>query len=195
MEMKLPQVERIVTETIDGKKVQKQIYADGSYGVRDGDNVTRYFPDGKEQTYFLESAYSFRLSRELLPDGTWRCWHENGQMKEELLSNGTRRWWYENGQMESEQLPDGTTSSYDSKGKMIYHATKGVEDTDLYVAKKRVAERRMKKEDKLSKGKDERVILPKMSKLSKAIEMKKAIKEVKKKRAADAYFENLFSGL
>ena len=142
MEMKLPRVERIVTETIDGKQVQKQIYADGSYGVRDGDSVERYFPDGKRQTY-IKSADSFRLSKEV--------------------------------------LPGGTKTYYNDQGKVNYHATKGVEDTVLYLAKKHVAKRRLEKEDKLSKGKDERVILPKMYyKFEKAIKMKKAVRKVKK---------------
>lgn len=51
MDNTLPRVEKIVDETIDGKLVQKQLYADGSYGIRDGSIVERYFPDGKKQTY------------------------------------------------------------------------------------------------------------------------------------------------
>ena len=82
--------------------------------------------------------------------------------------------------MESEKLPDGTKTYYNDQGKVTYHATKGVEDTVLYVAKKHVAERRLQKEDKRSKGKC--VILPKMYKLSKAIKMKKAVLVLKVKK-------------
>ena len=229
-EQRLPQVEKIVTETIEGKQVQKQIYADGSYVIRDRNNVTRYFPDGKRQTY--EKYYDlFILSREVLPDGTYHSWHGNGQMSSEKLPNGTyhswyndgqmkkeklpggtEREWYDNGQVQKEKLPDGTEYVYyengqmaseklsdgaeyvyyengnlkdahfpdgtmirgDEEGNVTYHATKGVEDTVVYLAKQRVALKRMAKEDKLSQGKDERVILPKMNKLSKAIEMTKA---------------------
>ena len=97
-----------------------------------------------------------------------------------MTLNGTYRRWYGNGQMAFEKLPGGTKTHYNDQGKVTYHATKGVEDTVLYLAKKHVAKRRLEKEDKLSKGKDERVILPKMNKLSKAIEMKKAVRKVKK---------------
>ena len=180
MEMKLPQVERIVTETIDGKQVQKQIYADGSYGVRDGDSVKRYFPDGTNQTY-IKSADSFRLSTEVLPDGTKRGWYDNGYMRFEKFPDGTKREWYNNGHMKSENLPDGTRTIYNENRDVIYHATKGVEDTVLYLARKHVAERRLEKEEKLSKRKRKRVILPKMYyKFEKAIKMKMAVLKVKK---------------
>gem|GEM_PF-4183786 len=97
-----------------------------------------------------------------------------------MTLNGTYRRWYDNRQM-SEKLPDGTETHYNDQGQMTYHATKGVEDTVLYLAKKHVAERRLEKEDKLSKGKDERVILPKMYyKFEKAIKMKRAVRKVKK---------------
>jgi YD repeat-containing protein len=192
-EQRLPQAERIVTETIDGKQVQKQIYADGSYGIRDGNAIKRFFPDGKKQTYV--SPYgAFILRSESLPDGTERKWnwkgqmewerrsdgtwiswyydnnklfgekrsdgtehewYDNGQMAREKLPDGTERKWDGNGQMVSEESPDGTRSLWTNTGRLIYHATKGVSDTFVYLAKERVEKKMNEQMNKYAKKVEE----------------------------------------
>lgn len=200
----LPPAEQIVVETIKGKKIKKIYYADDSYGIREDDKVTRYFPDGKKQIYILKKSLEFgdenfilnieespdgtvrrwfndgRMCFEKLPDGTTRSWYENGQMEIEKLPDGTERWWFADGKMSKAKLPDNTILEwdhykksfgiggklknekinkiltrewyengqlayarspagkeikYDRLGKVIFHATKGKEDTEAYLAK------------------------------------------------------------
>lgn len=206
----LPKVEKIVTETIDGKQVQKQMYADGSYGIRNNEIVTRYFDDGKAQTYLLkdnkfilkfenlsdgtkrEFYDNGKVRHEQFPDGTKRDWHINGNNLHlkvyEHLSDGTERSWYLlNGYKAVEKFPDGTETRYDEKsGKITYHATKGVEDTAKYIALHKVAERQVAKSEKMrqdaeAKGKTpEKTVVKKLSPLQKSIQMAKALKEAKK---------------
>jgi len=161
MEMRLPQVEKIVTETIDGKEVQKQIYADGSYGIRNGDEIKRYFPDGKEQIYKY-TRRGFTIISEELPDGTERKWDEYGKKI-------------------SEKLPDGTEIRYDKRGKVTYHATKGKEDTVIYLAEQRVLEKMEKNKEKLIKAPK---VVQKIasSKAFNDIALKVAKKKIKKSR-------------
>lgn len=132
---KLPQIAQIVEDTIDGKKVQKRIYIDGSYSLREGNEITRYFKNGRQLTYRpAKGGFILReekrpdgtkrdwyengqMEREILPDGTWYHWHKNGQMSHENLSNGICRMWYENGQLEYEYLPDKTKCWWYENGK------------------------------------------------------------------------------
>lgn len=222
----LPVPKYAVTETIKGKKVKKQFYTDGSYGIVEGETVTRYFSDGKNQVYSLKSANEFGdnifvLTSEVLPDGTVHRWLIDGRMKYEKLPDGTIRTWYENGQMEMEKLPDGTQREwyadgkmskaklpdntllewdhykkafgvggrlknekinrilmrewhdngllayarspggkeikYDRLGKVIYHATKGKEDTEEYLAKMRSARRQERMKELLKQGDSDEV--------------------------------------
>ena len=115
----LPQIIETNAELIDGKQVQKQIYADGSYGILEDDTVKRYLPNKTIQTYKLSlETNEFILVTEKELDGTLRQWHDNGQLEYEVI-------------------PDKTTTRYDKTGKIIYHATKGIEDTKKYLRAKK----------------------------------------------------------
>ena len=119
----LPEIHKTITETIKGKRVQKWLYSDKSYGICENGTVTRYFPDGKIQTYNREydkewDNYVFILAKESLPDGTLYKWYHDGRQSYEKLPDGTIRCWYENGQMELEKLSDGTEREFYSDGKM-----------------------------------------------------------------------------
>ena len=204
----LPRAKRSFTEIIKGKRLQKQIYPDDSYGICESDKVTRYFSDGKVQIYKIGSDNeTFILNSEKLPDGTRRQWNRFGQIHFEETAEGARRYWFENGQMELETLSDGTEREWYADGHMkrtrlpngtliewqhykkaygvggnlknetingrlvrewyesgqlayarspngkeirfnefgevIYHAIRGVEDTQEYLAKKRVAKQQL----------------------------------------------------
>lgn len=115
----LPQIIETNAELIDGKQVQKQIYADGTYGILENDTVKRYLSNKTIQTYRLSSeTKEFILVTEKEPDGTLRQWHDNGQLEYEVI-------------------PNKTTTRYDKTGKIIYHATKGIEDTKKYLRAKK----------------------------------------------------------
>ena len=115
----LPQIIKTVTETIEGKQVQKQMYLDDSYGILQDDTLKRYHPNKTVQTYQLSTeTKEFILISEKLPDGT-------------------KRQWYDNGQLEYEVLPNNTTTKYDKTGNIIYHATNGIEDTKKYLRAKK----------------------------------------------------------
>lgn len=130
-EMRLPEIEKTVKETIEGKEVEKEIYGDGSYGIRNGNEIKRYFPDdkSKEQTYVFLTGYYY--------------------LAEEKLSDGTVREWFDDGQISHEKLPDGTETKYDFNGEIRYHATDGVEDTKEYRIAQRVKNRKQQVLDKL----------------------------------------------
>ncbi len=115
----LPEIIKTITETIDGKSVQKQIYADGSYGIPEEDSLKRYFPNETIQTYQLSTE-----TKEFI-------------LISEKLSDGTIRHWYDNGQLEYEVIPGKTTIRYNKTGKIIYHATKDIEDTKKYLRTKK----------------------------------------------------------
>lgn len=151
MEIKLPQTERVVTETINGKQIEKKLYADGSYGVESngGRFVERYFPDGKKQIYSLNDEGSIHSMREILPDGcmtsydakgnvTYRKswtgeergyeWYENGQKKSEIVVDGDDRYeckWYENGQKKYESLPNGEKREWYENGQIKLECYRG----------------------------------------------------------------------
>ena len=105
-QQKLPKVERIVSETIEGEQVQKQIFADGSYiyGFNQGSTIYRYFPDSSfVRAYLYEKVDSDYILREV-EDPHYRViqrYYDNGQC--EMEDRGTRvTHWYENGQKKSE---------------------------------------------------------------------------------------------
>ncbi len=269
---RLPKAKRVSKEIIDGKEIEKEFYGDGSYGVRNGDEMTRYFPDGKEQTYrrgFIVGEklpngverrwrhgdltyekladgssrswgpngrqWARRLSdgtrrtwyddgknleSEELPDGTFRkwyrngqiegerlpgrstcAWYKNGQMESEYLSDGTfhawygngqmaaerlpdcsERRWYENGQMKSEELPDGTQTRYNRKGKIIFHATKGVEDTAEYIIGQKIEKvhKRLKDKNIISKDAPDKTPVTKLGKVLASAAIKRRKKSAEK---------------
>ena len=149
-EMRLPEIEKTVKETIEGKEVEKEIYGDGSYGIRNGNEIKRYFPDdkSKEQTYVFLTGYYY-LAEEKLSDGTVHRWYSNGLSSLEKLPDGTVREWFDDGQISHEKLPDGTETKYDFNGEIRYHATDGVEDTKEYRIAQRVKNRKQQVLDKL----------------------------------------------
>ena len=127
-----------------------------------------------------------------MPGGIYHKWHENGQLACESLPNGVTHEWYENGQMESEKLPDKTERSwnedkqvafemlpngttqrwkYHRSGVFLSHTTNGVEDTNVYLAKQRIKE---KKEAKLQKLEDK----PKLQKAVSKIADTKAFNDI-----------------
>jgi len=155
-EQRLPQAERIVKDIIlNGIKVEKQIYDDGSYGIRDDSHVIRYFPNGKLQTYRPIDG-TFILKEESLPDGTFRNWHNNGQIEiEHSVFLKHRREWYENGSLSAEYFPDYTGIMYDKHGKIIYHETETIKDTVVYLAKERVEKKMNEQMNKYAKKVEE----------------------------------------
>ena len=214
----LPKFHKTIIETIKGKRIQKWVYPDDSYGIYEDDKVTRYFPDKKIETYVKESEKEFedasfvlikeklpdgsetrwyrdgRLSFEKLADGTIRSYYENGQLEIEKLTDGTEREFYADGKMSRAKLPDGTIMEwehykksfgiggniknekinnivmrewhengqlayakspngieirYDKFGRVIYHAIRGIDDTEKYLEKRRKAKRKAFMREKL----------------------------------------------
>ena len=231
---RLPKAKRVSKEIIDGKEIEKEFYGDGSYGVRNGDEMTRYFPDGKEQTYrrgFIVGEklpngverrwrhgdltyekladgssrswgpngrqWARRLSdgtrrtwyddgknleSEELPDGTFRKWYRNGQIEGERLPGRSTCRWYENGQMKSEELPDGTQTRYNRKGKIIFHATKGVEDTAEYIIGQKIEKvhKRLKDKNIISKDAPDKTPVTKLGKVLASAAIKRRKKSAEK---------------
>ena len=145
----LPHVEKMVTEEIGGKQVQKQIYADGSYGIRNGNEIMRYYESGIKQLYKLSDANLFILRQEERPDGSEYKWHDNGQMRSKKLpdgsyydyyrsgamasrklSDGTEHEWYPNGQMKSEKLPGKEKRAWDERGYEICYEANDFENIE-----------------------------------------------------------------
>ena len=114
---KLPQAEKTQIRTIKGDKVQKQTYADGSYGILAHNKVKRYFPDGKQQTYVNKNG-DFILETQTLPNGTKREFYENGNLSDEYLPDGTQRHWYQSGQLQWQTLPNGTYCRWYESGQI-----------------------------------------------------------------------------
>ena len=145
----LPRVEKMVTEEVDGKQVQKQIYDDGSYGIRHGNEIVRYFETGVKQFYKLSDEKLFMLRQEERPDGSEYKWHDNGRMKSKKLSDGsfyeyyrseamasrklpdgTEHEWYPNGQMKSEKLPGKEKRAWDERGYEICYEANDFENIE-----------------------------------------------------------------
>ena len=105
------------------------------------------YPDGSEYEWYQRflRTDNFQLKRMKTSNGDEFSWNERGQIIHEKHPDGTERWWHDNEQMRAETLPDGTKTVYDEEGKIIYHATKGVEDTVVYLAEAHVREKKEKK--------------------------------------------------
>ena len=244
----LPEAVEIEAVVIDGKKVEKQKYADGSYGIKqENGSLKIYGTDKSVKTYELlsDKGTDYYLSAEKLADGTERSFSRKGlvmsekfpdgskkeydvyvyetrtsrlvgayhsgragrylrtkhYLQKETLADGTVHTFYPNDQKESTLLPDGSFKKwnvrgavlqeksadgkvvdykYDRNGKLNYHAVNGVEDTVAYLAKQRVAAKRINKETRLEAQTGKETILPKMNKVEKAVEMFKAKREVRK---------------
>ena len=187
---------------INDKKVKK------SEKLTDGTERTYYengqlekekLTDGTERTYNGNG----QLEKERLTDGTERTYYEDGIKKTEISPNGEVKEWDNKGNIIHEEYlssPEVTTYitnrgnmayatsrtknvvdyKYDADGKLIYHAVNGVEDTVSYLAKQKVAAKRIEKEIEQEAKTGKPTILPKMNKLEKAYEMLKAKREVKK---------------
>ncbi len=83
----LPQTVSLETAEINGTKVIKQMYADGSYGIQDDNTgcVKVYYPDGKKQ-WFLPIDGSYKLTAEEAPDGKMTFAQKDGIVNTEHLS-------------------------------------------------------------------------------------------------------------
>ena len=99
--------------------------------------------------------------------------------------------YYPNGGMKSKKLSSGTESRWDEKGNLIYHATKGREDTKLYLAKQKLAQKQVAKSDELREkgGKTvknadgttrQQTVVKKMGKLEKAVKLPLAMLRAKR---------------
>ena len=73
--------------------------------------------------------------------------------------------------MKLKKLPDGTEFKWNPKGNITYHATNGVNDTNIYLAKQRVEK---KKEEKLQKLQDK----PKLQKAVSKVVSTKAFQNI-----------------
>lgn len=141
----------------------------------------------KEERLFGEIQKSWYENGEKMfereADGTSRSWYENGEKYSEKLPNGTSRRWFENGQLAEEMCcsDDGRLISrgkYNVDGTVTYlvHYDKdGKDDTNLYLAKRKIAAKHIEKGEK--KGK----VLPKLNRISKVWQMRKTLKELEGK--------------
>lgn len=181
-----PKIEKIVTEDVNGKSVQKLMHEDGSYSVQDASGVfTRYFKDGKVETY------EPTILEEIDSDGT-RRYYRGGRLEQETFPNGVR-YHYKVGTtgIEQEDYPnhttyrdytpsgndeftifhekDGSESSTRTvrkAGKVVHHETNGVTDTILYRMKakylealrEKVGEKIKEREGKNQEAKKERAV-------------------------------------
>lgn len=80
----LPQTVRLEPSVINGVKVVKQVYADGSYGIQDENTgcVKVYHQDGKKQ-WFLPVLGAYKLTAEETPDGILSFKQKNGIVETE----------------------------------------------------------------------------------------------------------------
>ena len=80
----LPQTVRLEPSVINGVKVVKQVYADGSYGIQDENTgcVKVYYQDGKKQ-WFLPIDDVYKLTAEEMPDGKMTFAQKDGIVKSE----------------------------------------------------------------------------------------------------------------
>ncbi len=132
----------------DENDVYKEL-ADGTmcwYDKDTGETKDERMPDGTVRGY-----YHGKLEYEQLNNGTMRWWDINGCKRREVLHDGTKYSWHGNGQLEFEKLPDGTSTRYNKAGEIIYHETKGVEDTNTYLNLQRV---KNKKAEQLKASED-----------------------------------------
>ena len=117
--------------------------------------------------------------------GTEVEWHENGQKKREKINGLSETEWNEKGLVTYQQLRGKPSQrwEYDENGNVIEHYTEKEKDTRFYLAKIRVAAKRIEEERKLeeqkrneakangTEAKDVRVTLPRKNKFEKAISM------------------------
>ena len=128
----LPQVEKNVFILVDGKRAQKQIYSDGTFGILQNNTIKRYLPNGTVQEYKFEND-DFVLTGEQLSDVTVKSdspaenkeniplssadilkllRHKNGELKYIKTRDGFERFYYKNGAKRYEKSPDGTIKTW-----------------------------------------------------------------------------------
>ena len=80
----IPQTVSLETAEINGVKVVKQMYADGSYGIHDDNTgcVKVYYPDGKKM-WFVPIDGVYVLTAEEMPDGKMTFAQKDGIVKSE----------------------------------------------------------------------------------------------------------------
>lgn len=132
------------------------------------------------------------LKSETLPDGTVNTYYPYGEKESVKRPDGTYNKWSVKGRLLQEVRADNTVIDYkyDGSGRVIYHAVNGKEDTIKYLAMRKVAERQAKKSEKLRAQKveytdangnvKEKQVVKKLNPLQKAVQMVKAMREVKK---------------
>ncbi|MBR1915436.1 MAG: hypothetical protein IJ830_03230 [Alphaproteobacteria bacterium] len=177
----------------DNGQIKEERFSDGTrYEYFESGNLMKEISsDGSAKEYYQ----SGKLRSEISSNGSFRSYYENGHISHESLRDDHCRkikisGWYENGQLEYEKdfLTD-TSVQWDEKSHLISHSTNGIDDTKEYLKKlaiKKVAERQVAKSEKLRKDaqkkgeKPERIVVKKLAPIQKALEIKKAKKEILK---------------
>lgn len=170
------------TVSVNGRRKTECLY------YKDGVVEFKKLPNGDEISYYP----SGNVEKIVSEDGkTVQTWYEDGTRKSEKNPNGLYQEWNDKGRIVHEKRADATVVDYkyDGKGNMIYHAVNGKEDTIKYLAMKKIAELRSAMSEKLKRNpvtyKDangnivERQTVEKLNKVQKAVQMAKAMHEVK----------------